>query len=143
MLIQRIALASAVIGASLALSSGALAQLRGELGKFEYETNCIVCHGPVGKGDGLFVDNLKLKVPDLTTVAERNKGVFPAERLSQIIDGRMELVGHGSRQMPIWGGHYNDKAAEYYKGFAYNPEQFIRVRILSLIDYIYQLQTRR
>ncbi len=140
---KRLAFAVAVLGASLALSNGVLAQARSELGKAEYEATCISCHGPVGKGDGPYSEFLKLKVPDLTTISQRNNGVFPADRLYAVIDGRAEVKGHGPAQMPVWGNFYNAKATEYYKGFAYSPEQFIRVRILSLMDYVYALQTRR
>ena len=34
-------------------------------------------------------------------------------------------------------------AAEYYKGFAYDPEAFTRVRIVALVDYVYSLQSHR
>ncbi len=142
-LTKRLAIAAAVLGASLALSTQVLAPARSEMGKFEYQSTCISCHGRAGKGDGPCSEFLKVKVPDLTTIAERNNNVFPADRLYETIDGRAEVKGHGPVGMPVWGNVYNQKAAEYYKGFAYSPEQFIRVRILSLIDYICSLQTRR
>jgi len=136
-------LAVAVLATALGLSTAALAQLRSEMGKMEYQSTCISCHGATGKGDGPYAEYLKVKVPDLTTIAERNKGVFPADRLYEVIDGRADVKGHGPKGMPVWGNVYNEKAAEYYKGFAHNPEQFVRVRVLALIDYIYSLQTRR
>jgi mono/diheme cytochrome c family protein len=137
------ALLVVVAAVAMALSAGAFAQARSEMGKAEYLSTCAACHGPAGKGDGPYNEFLRVRAPDLTTLAERNGGVFPADRLYSIIDGRAEVRGHGPTQMPIWGNVFNEKAAEYYKGFAYSPEQFIRVRILSLIDYIYALQTRR
>jgi len=140
---KRNAVAVAVLAVGLGLSTGALAQARSEMGKIEYQSSCVSCHGDTGKGDGPYAEFLKVKVPDLRTIAERNKGVFPADRLYEIIDGRADVKGHGPKGMPVWGNVYNEKAAEYYKGFAYSPEQFIRVRILALIDYIYALQTRR
>ncbi|MBK9246393.1 MAG: cytochrome c [Burkholderiales bacterium] len=136
-------LAAAVAVAAMVLATDTMAQGRTELGRTEYMSTCAGCHGPAGRGDGQYNQFLRLKVPDLTTIAERNGGVFPAERLYAIIDGRAEVPGHGTAQMPIWGNVYNERAVEYYKGFAHNPEQFIRVRILALIDYIYSLQTRR
>lgn len=134
---------AAVAAATLLIGSSALAQPRTELGRFEYENNCVACHGANGRGDGYFAQFLKLPMPDLTTVSERNGGVFPAERMQRIIDGREELKGHGPRQMPIWGAHYNDRAAQYFKGTAYDPEVYIRVRVLALVDYLYSLQSRR
>jgi len=60
-----------------------------------------------------------------------------------VIDGRFEVKGHGPRQMPVWGAHYNDRAREYFKGTAYDSEAYIRVRVLSLVDYLYSIQTQR
>jgi len=136
-------LAVAAMTAALAVPAATLAQARSEMGRIEYQSNCANCHGASGRGDGPYSEFLRMKVPDLTTVSERNGGVFPADRMYEIIDGRVDVRGHGPKQMPIWGNVYNERAAEYYKGFAHNPEQFVRVRVLSLIDYIYALQTRR
>lgn len=133
----------AAIAAGFAASFPAFAQLRADLGRFEYENNCVACHGGAGRGDGYFSQYLKLNLPDLTTISERNGGVFPADRVQRIIDGRELIKGHGPRQMPIWGAHYNERAAEYFKGFAHDPEAFARVRIVSLVDYLYSMQSRR
>ena len=71
---------------------------------------------PSGKGDGYFAQYLKLPIPDLTTIQQRNNGVFPTDRMVEIIDGRTALKGHGPRNMPIWGTTYTEKAANYYRG---------------------------
>jgi len=127
----------------VAFAGATLGQVRSELGKREYVSNCAVCHGLTGKGDGSYFELLKTRVPDITTMTERNKGVFPTERMFQIIDGREMPKSHGTRDMPIWGQEYLQKAAGYYGESPYDPEVYVRVRILSLIDYIYALQTRR
>ena len=44
--------------------------------------------------------------------------------------------------MPIWGKHYSVSAAPRYDDYAYNPEAAVRGRILSLIDYLYRLQSK-
>ncbi len=142
---RRTRIAAVLIGAALgvAFAGAALAEARSELGKQEYESNCVACHGATGKGDGYFAQYLKMPVPDLTTIQQRNGGVFPADRMIEIIDGRQALKGHGPRQMPIWGTTYTEKAANQYRGFAYDNEQFVRTRILALTDYLYQLQVRK
>jgi mono/diheme cytochrome c family protein len=134
---------AAVAATTLVLGGAAVAQLRTDLGRFEFENNCVACHGANGRGDGYFGQYLKLPMPDLTTVTQRNNGVFPADRMQRIIDGREEVKGHGPRQMPVWGAHYNERAREYFKGTAYDPEVYIRVRVLSLVDYLYSIQTQR
>lgn len=138
--VTRLSLVTAALCAALA--GNALAEARSELGKQEYESNCLSCHGAGGRGDGYFAQYLKLPVPDLTTIAKRNGGVFPTDRMIEIIDGRQALKGHGPRNMPIWGTAYTEKAANYYRGQAYDSEQFVRVRVLALTDYLYQLQVR-
>ena len=45
-------------GAALA-ATGAAAQTRVDFGKRQYDTNCAVCHGATGKGDGLYGELLK------------------------------------------------------------------------------------
>jgi mono/diheme cytochrome c family protein len=142
---RRSTIAGVLVGAALgiALSGAAWAEARSEMGKQEYESNCVACHGASGKGDGYFAQYLKLPIPDLTTIQQRNKGVFPTDRVIEIIDGRQTLKGHGPRNMPIWGTTYTEKASTYYKGHAYDAEQFIRVRVLALTDYLYTLQVAR
>ncbi|HQR19845.1 MAG TPA: c-type cytochrome [Burkholderiaceae bacterium] len=142
---KRFTIATMLVGAALGLafSGAARAEARSEMGKQEYNSNCVACHGAGGKGDGYFAQYLKLPVPDLTTIQARNKGVFPTDRVIEIIDGRQALTGHGPRNMPIWGTTYTEKAANYYRGNAYDAEQFIRVRVLALTDYLYTLQVAK
>jgi mono/diheme cytochrome c family protein len=125
----------------LALATGsALAQQKTDLGKREYDSNCAVCHGKTGKGDGPYADLLKKSAPDLTTMAKRNGGVFPVARAFEVIEGAG--VGHGTRDMPVWGQEYNVKAAEYYMDMPYNAEAYTRTRILALVEYLSRLQAK-
>ena len=131
------------VAVGFAFAGTAWAEARSEMGKQEYESNCVACHGTGGKGDGYFAQYLKLPIPDLSTIQQRNNGVFPSDRMVEIIDGRAALKGHGPRNMPIWGTTYTEKAANYYRGTAYDSEQFVRVRVLALTDYLYSLQVRK
>lgn len=67
-----------------------------------YRGYCATCHGPAGRGDGVMAGQMRRLPPDLSTVAMRNGGVFPGERLRQIIDGT-GVAAHGDRDMPVWG----------------------------------------
>ena len=119
----------------------ALAADKVDIGKREYESNCIACHGKDLKG-GAYVDFLKVTPPDLSQLSRKNGGVFPFERVYASIDGRQDVKGHGSRDMPIWGKDYQVKAAEYYVDVNYDPEAFIRARIFALIDYLNRMQAK-
>lgn len=116
------------------------AQPRSDLGRFEYENNCASCHGAAGRGDGEVGISLKRRVPDLTTLTSRNGGVFPADRVRRLIDGREQIKGHGGRAMPYWGLQYSSKAAEFYKGLAIDPEVFVQQRVDALVAYLRTLQ---
>lgn len=133
----------AVGAALLGLTFGALAQEKGkgDIGKREYESNCMLCHGASGRG-GDYVDMLKVSPPDLTQLSKRNGGVFPFARVYDTIDGHNSLKGHGTRDMPIWGERYKVKAAEHYVDAPYDPEAYARARILALIEYISRLQAK-
>jgi len=130
-----------MLAAALAATAAASgAQPRSDLGKLEFEANCMSCHGAGARGDGPYSVNLKLPVPDLTLLAQRNAGVFPAERVRRVIDGREDIKGHGGRQMPIWGVRYGQRAAEYYRGDVADPETFTAQRVQALAEYLRALQ---
>lgn len=118
------------------------ADARIDLGKQEYENSCAHCHGRNAKGDGPFGELLEVKIPDLTTLAQRNGGVFPVDRIYSVIDGRQEIKSHGSREMPIWGRHFVRRAAPEHDDYPHVPEAFVRARILLLIDYLNRLQVK-
>jgi mono/diheme cytochrome c family protein len=69
-----------------------------------FRTFCVSCHGPDGRGNGPVAFALKRPPADLTTIAGRNGGVFPRERLIRYItDGDSSTPAHGSKDMPVWG----------------------------------------
>jgi mono/diheme cytochrome c family protein len=144
--IRSTALALAVL---LATTTGAWAQQgqpRGtpnrDLGKAEYDSNCASCHGPQGKGDGVLKPFLTKSAPDLTQLSKANGGVLPVSRIYAVIEGSDQPTVHGTRDMPAWGFEYRNRAAEYYGEMPYDPEAFVRARVLALIDYVARLQAR-
>ena len=66
-------------------------------------SSCAACHGLNGKGEGPVSAELKTKPSELTLIAKRNDGVFPADVLYRIIDGRRTFRAHGTYEMPVWG----------------------------------------
>lgn len=77
-------------------------------GETLYQQLCASCHGVSGVGDGPVASSLKVKVPDLTRIAWRDGGEFPREDVKRSIDGRIERMAHGPRDMPVWGIRFYD-----------------------------------
>jgi mono/diheme cytochrome c family protein len=129
-----------VIGA-LMLSMPAWAQPKVDVGKLEYESHCAICHGDNGRGTGEMRKFLTKAPTDLTTMAKRNGGVFPNQIAWEVIDGRTEVGPHGTRTMPVWGRVYRQEAFSELVP-AYQPEWYVRNRIVALLDYLSRIQER-
>lgn len=98
------AVAGAVTGMAVAQKGGSAAESYSAFnGKISYKTYCMNCHGVGGKGDGYIADSLKQAPTDLTVLAKKNNGAYPAERVWASIDGTEAIKEHGTREMPIWG----------------------------------------
>lgn len=137
-------IAFAHIGAMMMVASAAaFAADKLDVGKMEYDSACAVCHGPTGKGDGIFRAQLTSRVPDLTVLARNNNGVFPFDRVYQVIDGRQEVKAHGSREMPVWGLAFRRQSSVYFENYPLaDTESSARSRILALTEYLYRLQAK-
>jgi len=86
------------------------------VGKIQYQSSCAACHGADAKGDGPVSKELKTRPADLTVLAKNNNGVFPYDRVFQMIDGRNSTVAsHGTREMPIWGYRFGPPQAYRFK----------------------------
>ena len=68
-----------------------------------YAQNCVSCHGVEGRGNGPLAAGLRPAPADLTTLAARNGGVFPAARALSYIYGDPG-DSHLARVMPEFGG---------------------------------------
>jgi mono/diheme cytochrome c family protein len=90
-----------------------------------FQVFCASCHGKDARGDGPVAKTLKPTVPDLTRIAARNGGKFPAERVRETIDGQDIPRAHGTRAMPVWGWDF----------YAINREDRVRrERVKELIE---------
>lgn len=101
-------------------------------GQEMFMSYCAACHGRDGKGTGPVAPALNTRATDLTTLAQRNNGAFPASRVKASIHGDLRAVAHGSREMPVWGSLFR------YLGSGSPGE--VEVRIASLTSYIESLQ---
>jgi mono/diheme cytochrome c family protein len=105
-----------------------------ELGAALFRTHCATCHGATARGNGPLADSLRRMPPDLTKYTTRNGGVFPSERLSQIIDGR-GVVSHGDREMPVWGNAFRSSRDGLTAAGA-------KARIDAVVRYLESIQER-
>ena len=116
------------------------------LGKKEFLKSCASCHGASGKGDGPVAKSLVRPPSDLTKLSEKNNGVFPVARVYEVIDGRFQVLIHGTRDMPVWGDTYMqglaDPASRDFTSKAI-AETLVRTRILTLVEYISTLQDKK
>lgn len=104
-------------------------------GSYAYRTYCASCHGTDGRGEGPLAENLRFHPPDLSLIARRHGGEFPAEEIRRIVDGRKPLPGHGGPEMPIWGDAF--KSLE--TGF---DDAKVKERIRSVVEHLRTLQAK-
>jgi mono/diheme cytochrome c family protein len=127
------------------VGDGAYAQ-SAEFGKSGYLRSCATCHGTTGKGDGPTAKSLKVPPADLTKLAKSNKGVFPLLRVYHVIDGRIDVLTHGSRDMPVWGEVFKRELMHRAPSDLSMPkemsEAMVHERILALIEYLSTLQEK-
>jgi mono/diheme cytochrome c family protein len=97
--------------------------IAGVSGAYAYRTYCASCHGA----------DLRFRPPDLSLMAKRNGGEYPAETVHRIVDGRRPLPGHGGPDMPIWGDAFKNPET----GF---DEAKVREKIRVVVDHLRTLQ---
>jgi mono/diheme cytochrome c family protein len=98
-----------------------------------FRNYCAACHGSNGNGNGPVAPALKTKVPQLTTLARRNHGTFPAARVRSIIAGDEVRAAHGSHEMPVWGPIFHQ--IEYDQDLGY-------VRLQNVTEYLNSIQQK-
>lgn len=109
-------------------------------GLTEYEVACMPCHGIDGKGDGPSASSLSKRPGDLTQIEKANGGIFPEQRVRDMIDGRADVSAHGPRAMPVWGMRY--RAPIDTSDTAKEADKRARDLIDALVDYLKTMQQR-
>jgi mono/diheme cytochrome c family protein len=113
-----------------------------EQAALDYVTWCGPCHGQNAKGNGPVAISLKTPPPDLTGIAARNGGTFPAEAVRERIDGREVPAAHGSLEMPVWGYWFGLEATAggLLQEDRETAEKEVSRRIGLLVEYLATLQ---
>lgn len=97
-----------------------------------FNAYCAVCHGKDAKGGGPAAAALKTPPPDLSTLAQRHGGKYPAAYVQRVIRfGAESFPAHGTKDMPVWG-----------PSFASLSEDTVTIRINVLTHYIETLQVK-
>ena len=105
-------------------------------GEIDYQNYCAVCHGVNGKGQGPMGEFLTVRPADLTQLAKKNGGSFPFWQTYRVIDGREDVRGHGTREMPIWGDRFIAQAGGSDSGSRAQAAG----RLLGLVFYLQYIQ---
>jgi mono/diheme cytochrome c family protein len=93
---------------------------------------CAACHGKNAKGNGPAASELKVPPPDLTTLAKRNKGKFPADYVTRILMNGAKAPAHGTADMPTWGPLFAEL----------NAKGRVTVEIDDVVRYLESLQQK-
>jgi mono/diheme cytochrome c family protein len=106
-----------------------------EVGRESFQTHCASCHGMDARGAGPAAVALATPPADLTRIAARRGGDFPADEIGAWIDGRLAPKAHGTREMPVWGYRFAEglPAGEL-------TQDLVRGRILTLVEYLRSVQ---
>jgi mono/diheme cytochrome c family protein len=92
---------------------------------------CAACHGKNAKGNGPAASELKVPPPNLTTLAKRNKGKFPADYVTRVLANGPKPA-HGSAEMPVWGPLFAEL----------NANGRVSVDINDVVHYLESLQEK-
>ncbi len=102
-------------------------------GQDEFISNCAPCHGEDGRGNG-HMDGTLVKAPsDLTNITKRNLGLFPSDKIADIIAGRKARAAHQSFQMPKFLGRF--RQFEGKRGF-----DQAELKIQAIVRYLRSVQ---
>jgi len=103
-------------------------------GKDMFTSYCASCHGKDAKGDGPAANALKQLPADLTTLAKRNGGKYPADKVTTILRGQTKLMAHGDQEMPVWG--------PVFWRMSQGHSSEVQLRVGNLNKYIESLQAK-
>jgi len=95
---------------------------------------CASCHGKDAKGNGPAASALKVAPMDLTALAKKNGGKYPAMKVTAVLSGQTDLAAHGNKEMPVWGAVFWRMSGGH--------EGEVQQRVANLNRYIESLQVK-
>lgn len=103
-------------------------------GKEMYAQYCAPCHGADAKGNGPAAGAMKAPPTDLTLLAKKNNGKFPANSVASVLKFGSGPGVHGSAEMPVWG--------PLFQSLDKFHDTVVQQRISNLVSYIETLQAK-
>jgi mono/diheme cytochrome c family protein len=140
--------APAILAGLLVMASAGTARAQAQAGGQTMESGseifgsyCASCHGATAHGNGSVAPFLKIPPADLTQIAKRNKGVFDADKVYRIIDGREIVKPHGKSdkdksEMPVWGDAFMKSSTTG------GDEKVVSAKIRALVQYLETIQEK-
>ena len=108
-------------------------------GAEDFANFCSACHGASGKGDGPAAEGFDVKPANLTEIALRNGGVYPATQVMAKIYG---YTGgqDGDRVMPKFGALLQSETVLYDGGDGIPTPT--PLRLVQLAEYVQSIQVK-
>ena len=98
-----------------------------------YTQYCAACHGTDGKGNGPAASEFKQPPTNLTTLAKKNNGDYPADKVYLTLKFGTPAPAHGTLKMPIWMDLF--RSLDSSDGFS-------KLRMRNLVEYIQAIQVK-
>jgi hypothetical protein len=77
---------------------------------------------------------MKTMPTNLTSLAQKNGGKYPASHVAAVIRGQALTPAHGSQDMPVWG--------PLFSSISQGHESQVQQRTANLVSYIESLQAK-
>jgi mono/diheme cytochrome c family protein len=132
--ISAFAVGQAAPAQSTTIKHVAITNTPADSGKEMYHSYCAVCHGNDAKGTGPAAAALKATPTDLTALAQKNGGKYPAAHVAAVIRGQATTPSHGTQDMPIWG--------PLFSSISQGHEAQVQQRVANLVQYIETQQAK-
>ncbi len=106
-------------------------------GKTLYMQNCVSCHGVDARGDGPAAARLSTLPPDLTKIAARRDGEWPALEIMEILSGYSRNI-LPREEMPVIVDLLDNDMSEFDTG---NGDPILMpTKLIAIADYLESLQ---
>ena len=112
----------------------AIKQTNPASGKEMFLQYCAACHGAEGKGNGPAASAMKSQPTDLTQLARKHDGKYPANSVASVLKFGGGPSVHGSAGMPVWG--------PLLQSLDKFHDTVVQQRISNLVNYIETLQAK-